>query len=321
MVKLEEVHVTYKSKRRPPVEAVRGVSFEIGENEIVGLVGESGCGKTTLGYAMAGLLESSRHQVSGRILLDGRDILAMPEETLRAIRWIKFSMVLQGGMNAFNPVIKIKHQFADGIREHSSMTAAAIRDRIRELLVLVQLEPSVAEMYPYELSGGMKQRVAIAMALSLDPQLVIMDEPTTALDVVVQRAIVKTLVDLQTQRHFSVMFVSHDLGLVLEIAQRVVVMYAGQAVEINTAAGILHQPLHPYTKALMRCYVDPRADHVALAGIDGSPPDLSEHLPGCAFAPRCREAIGVCRTTKPPEVTVNGIRVLCHLYGQEAVYE
>lgn len=316
MIEVDDLHVDYKSKRRPPVSAVRGVSFTIEDNELVGLVGESGCGKSTLGYAMIGLLDSVHHGVTGRVLFNGVDLLSLSDEQLRQMRWQKFSTVLQGGMNSFNPVIKIKYQFMDGMRQHTKMSQHEMAERIKYLLGLVKIDPSVAELYPHELSGGMKQRVAIAMALSLDPELIIMDEPTTALDVVVQHAIVRTLVELQKKLKFAVLFISHDLGLVLEIASRIVVMYAGQMVEVNEATKILAEPMHPYTQALMNCYADPRSETVSIEGIPGSPPDLSLPIEGCAFAPRCSKAWTLCQTTKPPLVKTGTGSVLCHLYGE-----
>lgn len=317
MVEVNNLSVQYMARHRRPVSAVRGVTFEVHDRELVGLVGESGCGKTTLGYAMAGLLDSGRHAVQGKILFDGQDILAMSDEQLRRLRWVKFSMVLQGGMNAFNPVIKIKQQFFDGMQEHSSMTHQQMMERVRYLLSLVKLDAEVAERYPHELSGGMKQRVAIAMALSLNPKLVIMDEPTTALDVVVQHAIVKTLVRLQKELGFAVLFISHDLGVVLEIAERIVIMYAGQTVEINSAENILHRARHPYTQALMQCYADPRSDQVQISGIEGSPPDLSLAVVGCAFAARCPKAWDRCLSEAPVAMSVDGGTVACHLYEEE----
>lgn len=317
MIKVRDLSVAYTAKHRPPIAAVRAVSFDIQDNELVGLVGESGCGKSTLGFAMTGILDRRRHSIDGEVLYNGVDVLAMRDEQLRTLRWEKFSVVLQGGMNALNPVVKIKFQFFDGMRAHSSMSKAAMYERMHHLLELVSLDRAVSEMYPHELSGGMKQRVAIALALSLNPELIIMDEPTTALDVVVQHSIVTMLRGLQKRLKFSVLFISHDLGLVLEVATRIFVMYAGQMVEHKPARDILHHAQHPYTQALMNCYADPWSERVTVSGIAGSPPDLSQPVEGCAFESRCPKAWDLCRMVAPLPVQSEGGMVRCHLYNRE----
>ncbi|WP_157071148.1 ABC transporter ATP-binding protein [Alicyclobacillus acidiphilus] len=319
MLEVKDLRVTYTSKRGPGVTAVRDVSFDIPDNTFVGLVGESGCGKSTLGFALSRLLDPARNEIHGSVVLDGQDLYKLSDEALRKLRWSKLSLVLQGGMNAFNPVLKIKNQFMDVMREHSDMTKAQMLDRISELLKAVNLNPSVMEAYPHELSGGMKQRAAIALALVLQPRLVILDEPTTALDVVVQRSIVTMLSALQRQLGFSVLFVSHDLGLVLEFADRVMVMYAGQIVEDKPADMLIETAEHPYTKALLKCYADPGAETVTLSGIPGSPPDLGAAIQGCPFAPRCANAFADCRSIPPAPVDRGAGRVACHLYRAEEV--
>ncbi|RIV24136.1 ABC transporter ATP-binding protein [Alicyclobacillaceae bacterium I2511] len=314
MLEVKDLWVTYKSRHGRPVTAVRGVQLTIPDNMFIGLVGESGCGKSTLGFAIARLLDGRRNEVTGSVVLNGVDLLKLDVRELRALRWKKLSVVLQGGMNAFNPVHKIQQQFMDAMRAHGNFTVAEMTERIADLLKQVQLDREVMEMYPHELSGGMKQRAAIALSLVLDPELVILDEPTTALDVVVQHAIVDMLKNLQRRLRFSVLFISHDLGLVLEVAQRVVVMYAGEIVEERTTATLLQKAMHPYTQALLDCYVDPQAEEVHLAGIPGTPPDLSLPLHGCAFAPRCAKVFAAC-LNQTPGLTfgVDGF-VQCHLY-------
>ncbi|WDL96098.1 ABC transporter ATP-binding protein [Alicyclobacillus sp. ALC3] len=313
MLQVKDLYVTYRARSGPGVAAVRGVDFEIPDNTFVGLVGESGCGKSTLGFAIAVLLDERRNTVSGQVLLDGVDLHQLSPERLRTLRWSKLSVVLQGGMNAFNPVLRLKHQFMDVMKAHANLSKAEMTDRIAQLLVAVELDPSVMESYPHELSGGMKQRAAIALALALEPRLVILDEPTTALDVVVQRSIVTMLSQLQQQLGFSVLFVSHDLGLVLEVAHRVMVMYAGQIVEDKPADLIIDEAEHPYTRALLGCYANPHAKKVALTGIPGSPPDLREHLRGCPFVPRCKQRIEICETEAPRLRPRGGGSVACHL--------
>ena len=319
MLQVRNLSVTYRARGGPGVAAVRGVNFEIPDNTFVGLVGESGCGKSTLGFAIAGLLDENRNAVEGQVLLDGQDLYKLSPEQIRALRWSKLSVVLQGGMNAFNPVLRIKHQFMDVMRAHANLSKSEMMERIASLLAAVELDRAVMESYPHELSGGMKQRVAIALALVLEPRLVILDEPTTALDVVVQRSIVAMLRDLQQKLGFSVLFISHDLGLVLEVAHRVMVMYAGQIVEDRKAELVIEQAEHPYTRALLGCYANPRATKVSLTGIPGTPPDLREHLTGCPFAPRCTKRMDVC-TTETPRLQKHGAgMVSCHLFANEEV--
>lgn len=319
MLEVKDLWVTYKSRSGIGVSAVRGVDFDIPDNSFLGLVGESGCGKSTLGFGIAGLLDPKRNDVSGKVILDGQDLYTLSKEQLRTLRWEKLSVVLQGGMNAFNPVLKIKQQFIDVMRAHSNQSKSSMVDRIAELLSAVQLDPRIMDSYPHELSGGMKQRTAIALSLVLHPRLVILDEPTTALDVVVQRSIINMLSELQRLQKFSVLFISHDLGLVLEVANRVMVMYSGQIVEDKPASVIMDDAQHPYTEALLGCYVNPHAENVSLKGIPGTPPDLRGGVQGCPFAPRCSFAMDVC-FTKTPQLGKgeNGL-VACHLYRPEEV--
>ncbi|QSO47247.1 ABC transporter ATP-binding protein [Alicyclobacillus mengziensis] len=319
MLQVKDLSVTYRARRGPGVAAVRGVDFEIPDSTFVGLVGESGCGKSTLGFAIAALLDERRNTVRGHVLLDGVDLYQLSPDQLRALRWSKLSVVLQGGMNAFNPVLRLKHQFMDVMKAHAKLSKAEMTKRIAQLLAAVELDPAVMESYPHELSGGMKQRAAIALALVLEPRLVILDEPTTALDVVVQRSIVTMLSQLQHRLRFSVLFVSHDLGLVLEVAQRVMVMYAGQIVEDKPADLIIDEAHHPYTKALLGCYANPRATRVSLTGIPGTPPDLREHLHGCPFAPRCTQRMDICETEAPRLLPLKDGSVACHLYTHKEV--
>lgn len=292
--------------------AVKDVSFDLEPGEFIGVVGESGSGKSTLGYAISRLLRPPGQVIDGRVSFAGRDLLTLSEPELRKIRWAEMSIVMQSGMSALNPVLPIKRQFADTFISHTRMSSREMSSRMQALLELVQMDPQVANRYPHELSGGMKQRVSIALALALNPKLVIMDEPTTALDVVVQRSIVQNLKALRRQYEVAVVFISHDLGTVLELADKVAVMYAGEFVEVQPAAKLLRQPSHPYTKALLKCFPDPRADVVHMIGIPGSPPDMKSPPAGCCFAPRCIEAFERC-TTEAPLLTLDGdIHVACH---------
>ncbi len=316
MLEVKDLRVNYKTQHGRPVTAVRGVSFTVPDHSFVGLVGESGCGKSTLGFAISRLLNVKRNEVSGYVQLNGKELLTMSDRELRKLRWSKIAIVLQGGMNAFNPVLKIKQQFMDVMRVHGKFRVQDMVERIGYLLEQVKLDREVMEAYPHELSGGMKQRVAIALSLVLEPELIILDEPTTALDVVVQRAIVDMLQDLQRRMKFSVLFISHDLGLVLEVAQRVMVMYAGDIIEDESADVLLKGGNHPYTKALLNCYGDPQSEEVRLVGIPGAPPDLSQPVVGCAFAPRCADAFAPCTLHQPPRVKTETGSICCHLYTE-----
>lgn len=303
--------------RRSPVHAVRSVSFALEDNEFVGLVGESGCGKSTLGFAVARLERSPARLVGGTISLDGRDWHSAREEDLRPVRWTTLSIVMQSGMNALNPVMSIYAQFKDVMVQHGHWSAGEMQKRAEEVLEMVNIPASVLKRYPHELSGGMKQRVAIALALVLRPKLIIMDEPTTALDMVVQRQIMDNLKALREQQAFSVLFISHDLGLVLELADRVLVMYAGQIVEDQSSEGMLDHPLHPYTRELMKSLPDPGNLRHGLSGIPGSPPNLRTLPVGCSFAPRCPVAQPSCSTLEPELDTLSAGLVRCPITSQE----
>lgn len=317
LVVAENLSVEYG--RNYPVRAVRDVSLSIGENEFVGLVGESGCGKSTLGFAMARLERSPARIVAGRIVVCGQDWTTADAKKLRPYRWTDVAVVLQSGMNALNPVMSIGFQFRDVMVQHTAMTSKEILDRSCQVLDMVNVPRDVLRRYPHELSGGMKQRVAIALAMLLRPKLIIMDEPTTALDMVVQRQILENLKHLRERQPFSLLFISHDLGLVLELVDRVIVMYAGQIVESQDAASLLDRPLHPYTRALMRSLPDTQTGAQAFAGIPGAPPDLREPVVGCAFAPRCELAQAECLSGEPGFVNAGSSQIRCIVTSKEVL--
>jgi oligopeptide/dipeptide ABC transporter ATP-binding protein len=285
--------------------------------EFVGIVGESGCGKSTLGFALTRLLQPPARLTGGRILFDGTDLASLGGEELRAQRRNGIALVLQSGMNALSPVRSVEHHLRDILRAHArdgeDVSRHAVRRRGEELLEKVRLPADVLGRFPHELSGGMRQRVSIALALSLDPQLIVFDEPTTALDVIVQQAVMRTIADLQRENGFTAILISHDLGVVLEATDRVLVMYAGRIVEDQPSSRLLRGDHHPYTEALLGCYADPRADEVVLGGIPGSPPDLSRLDPGCTFAPRCPLAEEVCRQVDPPLASLDAGEAACHV--------
>jgi peptide/nickel transport system ATP-binding protein len=302
---LRAQHVSVEYAARRPTRAVRDVSFELRRGEILGIAGESGSGKSTLAYALARMLKPPAELTAGEITLtsaNGKsaDIMALQGEALRQFRWNKVSMVFQSAMNALNPVTPLARQFGDIFKAHRpGMDRAAREHRTRELLEMVGLDPDRAHSFAHELSGGMRQRVVIAMALALEPEIVIMDEPTTALDVVVQREILDEIERLQAELGFSVIFITHDLSLLLEISDRLAVMYAGTFVEYAPSAAVGSAPAHPYTLGLLNSFPDMRGARRELHGIAGVPPDLRDDFPGCPFGPRCRFAFEPCQDVPP----------------------
>jgi peptide/nickel transport system ATP-binding protein len=303
------------------VRAVDGVDLEIGEREIVGLAGESGCGKSTIANAVMQILRPPAVIAGGRILFRGEDLAAMSDEARRRFRWSKVSMVFQSAMNALNPLMRVQDQFLDMMRAHRRISRRAALGRAAELLDLVGIDLRRLRAYPHELSGGMRQRVIIAMALALQPELVILDEPTTALDVVVQREILQQVQEIQRERGFSVLFITHDLSLLLEIAHRIAIMYAGEIVETATADQLGRDARHPYTQGLLESFPPLHGPVSRLTGIPGSPPDLANPPVGCRFHPRCpycveaKPELYVRQTTERPMLqhVDAGHRVACHL--------
>jgi oligopeptide/dipeptide ABC transporter ATP-binding protein len=322
LLSAQGINVVYEPARGQRIWSVRDVDLDLAEGEFVGLVGESGCGKSTLGYAITRMQRPPARLEAGRIVFDGTDIASLEGEPLRRQRRNGFALVLQSGMNALNPVRSIEHHFGDILRAHAregeDWNRVAVHARGAELLAKVDLDVDVLHRYPHELSGGMRQRVAIALALSLEPRLIVFDEPTTALDVIVQGAVMQTIKQLQRSNQFTALLISHDLGVILEATDRVLVMYAGEIVEDQPAADLLTGPHHPYTEALLACYADPRAEEVVLGGIPGSPPDLSLNLEGCPFAPRCPAAEDICRRVDPPLTPLGRGQVACHVRAREA---
>ena len=307
--------------------AVDGVDLAIHEGEILGLAGESGCGKTTIANAVMQLLRPPARITGGSILFQGENLLGKSTEELRRFRWRNVSMVLQSAMNALNPVMRIGDQFVDAMRAHERIDKRRALVRTGELLELVGIDRRRASSYPHELSGGMRQRVIIAMALALRPELIIMDEPTTALDVVVQREILQQIDALKRDFGFAVIFVTHDLSLLLEFADRIAIMYAGEIVESAPSERLAVNPQHPYTQGLLDSFPPLTGPLARLEGIPGSPPDLRDPPTGCRFNPRCphclpdRAALYARQTTERPRLRMiePGHEVACHLVAEGAV--
>jgi peptide/nickel transport system ATP-binding protein len=314
LLEVSELTVEYMT----PTGAVRaadGVSFSLHPGEVLGLAGESGSGKSTVAHALLRLLQPPAIITGGDVHFRGVDVLAMSDSDLEAFRWDQVSMVFQSAMNALNPVLTVGDQIVDVIRAHdSSRSHKAARERAMELFRIVGIDPDRIDAYPHELSGGMRQRAMIGMALALDPPMMILDEPTTALDVVVQKEIMQQIEDLKTELGFSILFITHDLSLLVEFSDRIAIMYAGQIVELAPAAELFANPLHPYTQGLMSSFPTLTGDKKHLTGIPGSPPDMACPPSGCRFHPRCPKFLPMHAEVEPKlrEITP-GHWVACHL--------
>jgi len=320
------------------VYAVDGVNLEVNHGETLGLVGESGCGKTTTGYGVTQLLPSNAYiKEESKIIFEGKDLVKLgthpskkyegyrkieeynPE--MRKYRWAKISMIFQGAMNAFNPVYKVGDQIIEAILAHENMTKQEALKRVEELYRLVGIPKDRINNYPHEYSGGMKQRAMIAMALALNPDLIIADEPTTALDVVTQDRILGEMVRLQKREKIAMILITHDVSVVAEMAHKIAVMYAGNLVEKGTAKEVFKETAHPYTEALLNAFPSIKGEKKRLKAIPGSPPDLANPPKGCRFAPRCPYAKDICLEQEPPVVEISpGHYSKCHfaeeLYGE-----
>lgn len=309
---VRDLHVSYQI-REGRVSAVNGVSFSLRRREVLGLVGESGSGKSTIALALLRLIKAPGKIDQGQVILNDRDLLTLPEDEMRSVRLAELAMVAQGAMNSLNPVMRVREQIIDAWSDHNlALRGKEVDARIAELMRRVGLRPEDAMRYPHELSGGMKQRAVIAIAISLRPSVIIADEPTSALDVVVQRQIFDTLEQVQDEIGASVILIGHDMGLMAQTVNRLGVMYAGEIVELSPVRDVFADPLHPYSRMLIASL--PSLDQKGgLRGIPGMPPSLLNRPPGCPFQPRCPIATELCTTTPPPLTLKRPNRlVACH---------
>ena len=318
ILRVENLNVRYRTLLGT-VKAVNNVTFDLYPGEVLGLAGESGCGKTTLGLTLMRLLPNNGYVESGRILIDGIDVLKLKESEVREIRWKKISMIFQGAMNALNPVFKVGDQIAEVLEYHEGIPKKEALERVKEMFIKVGLDPDRINNYPHQFSGGMKQRAVIAMALILKPPVVIADEPTTALDVTIQAQILELLKSLQREYKMSFIYITHDLAVLAQIATKVGIMYAGYLIEYGDVLSIYKKPIHPYTKGLIGSVPsisrvkEAKKKKIRLFSIPGAPPDLRKLKNQCPFADRCPIAKKeeICWQKIPEIQEVDGRKVRC----------
>lgn len=295
------------------VKAVDGVNFSLEKGQSIGIAGESGCGKSTIALSLMRLIKGGQ-TVAGEIRLNGVSLLDMSEKEFNRVRWEKISMISQAAMGALNPVYTIGDQIKEAILAHRKMKKSQALALAGELLEKVEIDPNRIKNFPHELSGGMRQRAMIAMALALNPEVIIADEPTTALDVVIQAQMIKLLKRLQKEMDLSIIFISHDLSILAQVCDKVLIMYAGKLIEVADAKDLFRDPLHPYTKALISAFPNIDGERKKITGLKGNTPDLLNPPPGCKFHPRCVEAQKICETEEAclKEVLPNRF-VNCHI--------
>lgn len=286
--------------RKGPVFAVDDVTFHVKRGEAIGLVGESGCGKTSVAISLLKLLPNNAKILQGEIKINAVDVVPLTDKEMNKYRWKSISMVFQAAMNSMNPVYTVEEQILEAMREHMPhLSDQEMSEKIDYLFDLVGLDPTLKTQYPHQYSGGMRQRAVIAMALSCDPDLIIADEPTTALDVIVQDAILKRVREIQTELNMAMIYISHDIAVIAEVSERVGVMYAGKLVEMASTEAVFHHPLHPYTMALMSSFPSIVGEKTELVTLSGEPPDLLNPPKGCRFHPRCPYATEICHEEEP----------------------
>ncbi|MBS2547781.1 ABC transporter ATP-binding protein [Catenulispora sp. NL8] len=318
LLEVRDLRVEYATQNGP-VEAVAGVDLTLAKGEFLGVVGESGCGKSTMLFGIAQLLNPPATVSGGEVLFKGENLVAMTAKSLNALRWRDFSVVMQSAMNALNPVHSIGRQFKDAIKAHARWPESQIKARSAEVLELVGIDPVHLKSFPHQLSGGMRQRAMIAMALLFTPDLIVMDEPTSALDVVAQRSLMAQIKELQKQLGFAVIFVTHDMSLVSHFSDRLMVMYAGQVVELGGTRAVFDAPAHPYSRGLLDAFPSIRGEVKRLTGIPGAPPNLGRPPSGCRFHPRCPVAMERCSVDVPELYLVDSVQARCLLHEPAAV--
>ncbi len=298
------------------VRAVDSVDLSLPRGGVVGLVGESGCGKSTLGLAILKLMRPPGQIVSGDIVLDGENLIDKNESEMRKVRGPKVSMVFQDPMTSLNPLIRLDRHFLETIRAHENgVSKKAAMARVNSLVEHLGISPSRLNEFPHELSGGMRQRIMIGLALILNPRLIIADEPTNSLDVIVEAHFLDLLKSLQKEYNLTILLITHNMGIVAQLADRVAVMYAGRLVEEADVMDLFGNPLHPYTRGLLSSIPNIEVDQMHLYTMPGSPPDLTDLPPGCPFHPRCPSRMKICDRKLPNDITTGGRRVECFLYG------
>jgi peptide/nickel transport system ATP-binding protein len=300
ILSVEDLTMHYTT-REGDISAVNDVSFTLEEGKSLGLVGESGCGKTSVAICLLKLLPDNAYIKGGRIWMADTDLVSLSDEEMRKFRWNRISMVFQAAMNSLNPVYKVGEQIVEAMQEHFSVISLEqARDRVAQLFEMVGIDPTMIDRYPHEFSGGMRQRAVIAMALSCNPDVIIADEPTTALDVIVQDRVLRKLEEIQRHLNMAMIYISHDIAVIAEVSDRIGVMYAGRMAELASAVEVFERPLHPYTHALMGAFPSIKGPKKTLTTLPGEPPDLLNPPPGCRFHPRCPYATEICQQKVPP---------------------
>jgi len=315
LLTVENLSVGYHT-RKGFLKSVQGVSFALAEGESLGLVGESGCGKTTIGMSLMGLLPENAAVTDGRILFEDKDLLKLSKKEIRQVRWKKIAMIFQAAMNALNPVHRVSEQIAEAILAHDTeISEETAMKQVESLFQVVGIPPGRMRDYPHQYSGGMKQRAIIAMALSCNPSLIIADEPTTALDVIVQDQILNAIKDFQKRLNVSLIFISHDIAVVADVCDSIGIMFAGQLVEYGNVKDVFDVPMHPYTLSLLASYLTLDKDIVQLDSKPGETPDLVNPTPGCRFSERCALADAACSLNTPEWIEISPThKALCNQF-------
>ncbi len=316
LLEVKNLTISYFT-RKGEVKAVDDVSFSIDKMETLGLIGESGCGKSTLVSALMRFVTPPGRIKEGQIYFNGKDLLLLSEEEMRKLRGNRIGMVFQAAQNALNPVMTIGRQIAEEIIEHEEISRDQAWERTKLALEHVGISSDRIKNYPHEFSGGMKQRVMIAIAMACNPNLLIMDEPVTGLDVIVQRQLLELLGKLRDEVHLPIIMITHDLSVITETCDRVVVMYGGKIVEEASTVSLYQNPMHPYSEGLVSSYPSIKGEKKKLVSIPGSPPNLIEPPSGCKFHPRCSRVMDICRKKEPELIKKNNSRIACHLWSQE----